>query len=450
MEATKKLAEFVVDTGYQELPQELIEKTKEAFLDWVGVTLAGLTEESGDLIINYVKEQGGHPQATILGTDLKTSTTNAALVMGTLSHALDFDDVYWPMLGHPSVTLFPVVFALGEHCQISGKKAIEAFVVGFEVEGLLGVATAEEHYHKGWHATSTIGPLGAAAVAAKIMGLDYKKTRNALGLAASHAGGLRENFGTMTKPFHAGNAARGGLAAALLAGSGFTASENILEAGLGFANVLCGKDKHKINEMTARIGQGWGLLHPGRATKKYPSCGATHSAIDCMLAICQENDLKAQDIENIDCLVDPHVLNILIHSRPQKGLEGKFSMQYCLAVASLDGIVGLKQFTDERAQRPDVQEMVKKVNLVPSPTAGIRETTVKVMAKGRISEKTVSFAKGSPENPLTYKEMVEKFEMCAEDILITEQIQKVIEDVNNLENLTGINSLIEKCRPEKL
>lgn len=445
-DVTSKIAEFIINTSLHNIPQKAIEKSKEAFLDWIAVTLAGIRSETGNIILDFIRKEGCKKQASIIGTNIKTSVTNAALAMGTLSHAIDFDDVLWLMRGHPSVTIFPALFALGEVNNISGHESIEAFIVGFEVEALIGIATAESHYQKGWHTTSTIGTIGAAAVGAKILGLDYEQTRNALGIAASQSSGLRSNFGTMTKPLHAGNAARSGVMSALLAKSGFTANRNILEAELGFANVFCGKD-NKIDELSTFIGKEWNIITPGRSTKIYPSCRVTHSAIDCTLSLCKENKINPKDIEKIECYVVPEVPNILIYNRPRKGLEGKFSLQYCVAVAILDEDVGLRQFSDERVKGKDVQEMINKIIVFPtfSSSSSKRGAMIKIKTRQKTYEKTVIFPKGFPENPLTYNEMIKKFGMCVKDILTTNQINKILGLLDQLESLNNIKNLIDLC-----
>jgi len=371
--------------------------------------------------------------------------------MGTLSHALDFDDIYWPMTGHPSVTILPAIFALGGETGAGGKKVIEAFVAGFEVEAIIGEATSEYHYHRGWHTTGTIGPLGSAAACAKLLGLNRSEIINALGIAASHASGLRQNFGTMTKPLHAGNSARAGVVAALLAKSGFTADESILEAELGFANVFCGKGIHRLGPAAMeKAGKTWALLNPGRTVKKYPSCGCTAAAIDCILDIRLESRLMPSDIELIECLVSPKATGILIRNRPFTGLEGKFSMQYCLAVAVLDGEVGLKQFTDERVCREDVQGLISKVSLIGHPLyERLGQASVRISTGSGLFEKETDYSRGSPENPMTYQEMKDKFMMCSEGVISHEAAAGLEEMISCLEGIDDIRTLTEKCYNRK-
>lgn len=447
MGLTVDLADYICSVSYDDFSREVIDKSKEAFLDWIGVTIAGAGEEVGEKIVAYVNGQAGNGDASIVGTSGRATLSDAALAMGTLSHALDFDDVYWPMIGHPSVTILPVVFVFGEAHGISGKKAIEAFVTGFEVEAVIGEATSEYHYHKGWHATSTIGPFGAAAAAGKILGLDTKQVRAAMGMAASHASGLRQNFGTMTKPLHAGNAARAGVVSALLAKVGFTSDIDILEAELGFANVFCGKGNHGVDRI--RLGnkpvKSWALATPGRAVKKYPSCGATATAIDCVLQIVRDQKISPSEIERVDCLVNPKLKKILIKDAPKTGLEGKFSMPYCLSVAILDGDVGLNHFTDENVMRSDVQELLPKINLVDKDMDKLYEVAVIMKTKTDVFGERAAFAKGSPENPMSAYELESKFRMCVEKYVDDGKSQSIVDMVRTLDDVKDMNALIGLC-----
>ncbi|MBN2282569.1 MAG: MmgE/PrpD family protein [Deltaproteobacteria bacterium] len=449
MNVSMKLAEFITGINYSDFKSDIIEKSKEAVLDWLGVTIAGTREEAGLLINNYVITQCSKGNVSIIGTPIKTSVSDAALAMGTLSHALDFDDISWPMIGHPSVTILPAIFALCEEKELPGWKGLEAFVTGFEVESLLGEATSEYHYHHGWHTTGTLGPLGSAAACSKILELDAQKICNALGIAASHASGLRQNFGTMTKPLHAGNAARGGLVAALLAKSGFTADESIFDAALGFPNVFCGKDNHKIFELDQKLNlnKPWSLLNPGQTLKKYPSCGLTSAAIDCMIDLCHEQNIIASEIKEIECAVAHEVTNVLIRNRPQSGLEGKFSMEYCLAVAALDNIVGLKQFTDHRVAADDVQDLLRRVTIVTDDSLHMGESRVRITTDRGVYEKASLHAIGTPENPMTYDEIKDKFRMCSEDILNNDVISQIIDSVTILDDIKNLKYFVSLTCP---
>jgi 2-methylcitrate dehydratase PrpD len=445
LRVTEKLAGFVVNLDYEQFPAKAVEKAKEAFIDWLGVTFVGSREKMADIIVNYVREAGGNPKATVIGAGLKTSAGHAALIHGLFSHAVDYDDVSWPMIGHPSVTILPVVFALGEEYKISGKKALEAFIAGFEIETRLGLGTGQFHYHKGWHTTATIGTFGAAAAAAKILGLNATETKTAFGLAASHSAGLRQNFGTMAKPYHAGNAARSGLVAAVLARMGFTANQAIIESPLGFGQVFCGD--FDAPAIIANLGDPLAIISPGREVKKYPSCGGTHTAIDAVLELGSEERISTDDIVSIECQVNEKALNVLIYHQPRTGLEGKFSMEYCLAVALLDKKVGLEQFTDERVQQPDVKRMISKITIVPKTNFNITPPEVIVTIfdhSGGKREKYIKEAKGSPGNPLSHEEIEEKFRDCAifSGVLRKSEVERTLALLNSLESLNDLSSLV--------
>ena len=238
MGATARLAEFIVKSRWEELPAAAIERAKRAILDSVGVMLAGSVEPPAHIVQRLAEAEGGAPLCTVAGTRLRTGGVWAALANGTAGHALDFDDTNFAMLGHPSVPVLAAALAAGELALADGRALIHAFLVGFEVETTLAEVMNPGHYARGWHATSTLGILGAVAASAKLLGLDPAETRHALAIAASQASGLKENFGTMTKPFHAGHAARGGVLAALLAREGFTGSEVALEGAQGYLRLL--------------------------------------------------------------------------------------------------------------------------------------------------------------------------------------------------------------------
>src|SRR3989338_592725 len=235
MSATARLAEFVVKTSFEDCPSEAIAGVRRAALDPLGVTLAGASEPAARLVRRVVRAEGGTRLATVIGTRLVTAPGWAALANGTAGHAHDFDDTSFALMGHPSVPLLSSALAAGEAEMADGRAVVLAYVVGFEVGAALGTAVNPAHYTRGWHATSSIGPLGCAAAAARLLRLDVEQTRHDLALAASHASGLKENFGSMTKPYHAGHAARSGVLAAQLAREGFTASAVALEGRPGDA-----------------------------------------------------------------------------------------------------------------------------------------------------------------------------------------------------------------------
>lgn len=440
MEATKALAEFIVDTDLGKIPPEAGELGKQAILDCLGVSLAGSREPLALKIVALLRDMGGRAKATVWGRKFKTSSPLAAFANGAFGHALDFDDINRTMRGHPTVPVLPAVLAVGEEIQASGKAILAAYLVGFEVEAKLGAGLNPHLFENGWHPTAVLGVMGAAAAAAKLLRLSPEKARHALGIAASEASGLRQNFGTMTKPFHAGHAAKNGVIAAKLAQKGFTADPDIVEGKQGYARAFAGPEKYNLAKITERLGRPYDILSPGVGLKRFPSCARAHPGIDAMLDLVRLNDIRPQDVESIVCQGSYTTPTMLIHSRPQTALEGKFSMEFCMALALLERKVGLPHFKDQKVQHPSIQELVRKVrfeirpDLVTIENSGNPSTTVKVLLKdGREFAKTVDEAKGTPHNPLTPEEVKDKYRQCVKGIQKRKEMEKTIDLVFNLE-----------------
>src|SRR5262245_14027271 len=281
MTATTRLADFAVSTRLADCPAAALTAVRRAALDTIGVTLAGAGEPVARVVRRAVRAEGTVPLCTVMGTRLRAGATAAALANGVAGHAHDFDDTNFALLGHPSVPLLSTLLAVGESEMADGRALVLGYVIGFEIDVALGTALNPDHYTRGWHATASIGTLGCAAAAARLMGLDVVQTRHALAIAASHASGLKENFGSMTKPYHAGHAARSGILAAQLAREGLTASETALEGRQGYAAAFGGS--HAVDRALDGLGRTWQLLVSGIAVKPYPSCALTHSAIDALI-----------------------------------------------------------------------------------------------------------------------------------------------------------------------
>jgi 2-methylcitrate dehydratase PrpD len=368
-----------------------------------------------------------------------------------MAHALDFDDVNWSMSGHPTVPLLPAVLALGQEVHASGPEVLLAYTLGFEVETKVGLGVNPQHYDLGWHATSTLGTLGAAAACAKLLRLDVEHTRMALGIAASTAAGLRQNFGTMTKPLHPGQAAMNGVTAAQLAQLGWTADADILEAPYGFCQLYAGAGQYNLDHIVKRLGNPFELLASGVAIKQYPCCAFTHRALDGMLALVQQHKLSADGVVAVDCCVGQPTLAVLMHTRPQTGLEGKFSMQYCLAAALLDKRIGLLSFSDEKVRRPVAQQLFDRITMTLHPEAQRQGTngeelpvTVTVtLQDGRRLTTQVQYPKGHPASPLSAIALQEKFEDCAYGVLERPDIRRVIELTQGLEQVEDIGTLMD-------
>lgn len=448
MGVTEKMARFIVDCSFKSMPKEAVVSARTAMLDCVGVTVAGAGEDAGRIITGFVRGLGGKPTATVIGGGFRTGCPDAALANGTMAHALDYDDVTQSMSGHPSVTLVPPVLALGEELGASGEKVLEAYIVGFEVEAKLGRAVNPNHYEKGWHATATLGTFGSAAASAKLLGLNVQQARMALGIAASEASGVRLNFGTMTKPFHAGNAARGGVVAAMLARGGFTADADVLEKPLGFCHVFTEGGQFNAERAVDGLGEPFEVVSPGVGLKPYPSCRCTHSALDAMLALVARHDISPADVEKVECGVNEITPQVLIHNRPRTALEGKFSMQYCLAVALTDGKVGVAQFDDSKASDSKVQELVAKVNMFVHPEfrgpgMGRLPAIVTVHLKnGKSLTERINAPKGDPDTPLTESEITGKYIECATSVLPKGKAERSLEMLMGLEKVKDVRELM--------
>jgi 2-methylcitrate dehydratase PrpD len=349
------------------------------------------------------------------------------------------------------VPLLPAVLALGQEVHASGQEVLLAYTLGFEVETKLGLGVNPRHYDLGWHATSTLGALGAAAAGAKLLHLDVAQTRMALGIAASTAGGLRQNFGTMTKPLHPGQASMNGVTAAQLAQLGWTADADILEAPYGFCQLYAGPGHYSLDRIVKQLGNPFELLATGVGIKQYPCCAFTHRSLDGMLALVQRHTLSADHVAGVECRVGRPTMEVLIHTRPHTGLEGKFSMQYCMAAALLDKRIGLLSFSDAKVQRPAAQQLFERVMMTLHPEAQHHGTsgeelpvTVTVVHQdGRTISTEVQHPKGHPANPLSAVALQEKFEDCASGVLERPDIRRVIELVQGLEQVEDIGTLMD-------
>ena len=444
MGATARIAEFVVKSRWEDVPATAIERAKDAILDTIGVTLAGSVEAPARMVRKLAQEEGGAPRCTVVGAGMRTGAVWAALANGTSAHALDFDDTHFAMMGHPSAPVLSAGLAIAELAGADGRELLHAFLLGFEVETTLGEVVNPAHYEHGWHATCTLGTLGAAAAAARALGLDAARTQMALALAASQASGLKENFGTMTKPFHAGHAARTGVLSALLARDGFTASEQAIEGPQGFLKVLGGGQNLAALDT---LGAPWKIVAPGIAVKPYPCCAMTHSAIDALLELCSRHAVRPEDVAAVEVGVAPVVPGILIHPKPQNGLEAKFSMEYCAAVALAEGRVGIGAFENDRVHHPTVRALMERVQMTVDPAIGGHQdrnawsrVTLR-LSDGRRLVREPQGPQGHPNRPLSQDQLREKFRDCARVVLPADRADGLARTIAGLDRLPDIGQL---------
>ncbi|MCA1696045.1 MAG: MmgE/PrpD family protein, partial [Actinobacteria bacterium] len=294
-----------------EIPAEAVQRGRAAIIDTVAAILAGTSESVSRIARECAEEDGGRPLAAVLGTGLRVPTETAAFLNGTTGHALDYDDVGASSTGHPSVVIFPAALAAAEAAGASGAKLLEGYLVGTELMAKLGLAIGHEHYARGWHATSTLGTLGAALAAAKVLDLSADQTAHALSIAVSEAAGSRQNFGTMVKPFHAGQAAGAGVRAARLAGRGMAGADDAIEGPLGFFALLS-FGKGSVEGVVESLGSPWDIVNSGLSVKKYPCCFATHRAADAMLDLRAERAVPPAEVRSIRVTVPVGLMAPLI------------------------------------------------------------------------------------------------------------------------------------------
>jgi 2-methylcitrate dehydratase PrpD len=416
---TQRLAEFVIDTRTRDIPGAVMDASRDAFVDTLGVAIVGSLEEVGEIALRYVRDMGARKEATIWGTHVATTMAEAAFVNGIFGHALDFDDVHPSMQGHPSTTMVPAGIAVAEAAGTAGKDLLAAYAVGLEVGGLMGQAYGRGHYMKGWHATATSGVFASVAVAARILGLSVTQFRHAIGLAASQAGGMLRNFGTMTKPFHAGHAARCAVQSALLARAGFTADTSIFDGADGYFSTYAAPDGLPLETLVDRLGKPWQAVEPGIGYKR---CYCNHRSIGALLKMIKEHDIRAQDVQAVEIGFPPGSDTALVSTNPKTGLEGKFSIEYVATATLLDGKLGIDTFTDVMVNRPEVRAFLPKVRRyrVEDPktysgTVGYNDVMVRT-TKGEYKMR-IDKAPGSPAWPMTAGERDEKFLDCAGRVL---------------------------------
>lgn len=447
-ETTTNISKFIVNLSYEEIEKKTVGYAKGAILDTIGVIIGGSNTEASSLLTNFLSKFKENEESTVLGKNsFQTSCLSAALINGFRAHILDYDDIYPKMSGHPSAPLVSAVISLGEKENISGNKFLEAYIAGFEVQSRIAEVIFPEHDKLGWHSTSTTGVMGAAAASAKILGLNVEETNIALGIAGSLACGLRQNFGTMTKPLHSGNASKNGIFSALLASEGITAYENILDAVYGYCKVFSNKDNIDYEKWSKSFGKPIVLSLPNVGIKKYPSCFATHQALDAIFELIREYNFNAEDVELVKCETAPRFLRVLNYHAPNTEIEAKFSMEYCIARAIIDKNLGLEQFTLAKVQDPQVKKLETKVQFTVHPEQkeeegfGFSSVTV-ILKDGNHLNKVVANPIGSPISTIEREGLLAKYYDCTKGILSQENIDKSIELLENLEKMDSIKELI--------
>jgi 2-methylcitrate dehydratase PrpD len=443
---TDTLARFVAQAGFSSLSEKALANAKMHILDTLGAALVGATTDTAAIAFDYCKRVGESGEATIWGTRQKSSAPMAAFANGLLGHAIDFDD--WDAFihaGHPTCMVAGAALSLGEVIGSSGKDLLLAYTLGIEVLTKIA-ANAPNVQDRGFHSTPVLGSIGAAIACANLMQLNPEKIKAALGIAASGAGGIHRQQGSMVKPFHAANAARNGVEAALLAGKGFTADAAIIEAQRGFCDTFFGPGTCDYEKMIANLGQPYFLESPGLGLKLHPCSAPQFLAADAALHLKHQHNIRFADVATVEVSIPPMRYQRHYHPEVKTGLRGKFAINYVVALAFLAGKLEIDTFSDAKANEPQVQDALTKVQVIvdesipePGPYCPV---SVELKDGSRFSY-TARIAKGHPENPMTEEEVLNKFRSNAKQLLSPERSEAVIAKMRRLETVDSVKELVE-------
>lgn len=453
MSLTEYVVDFVLNLEHENIPDHVRRTATEHVLDGYGLALSGYEEEGHAITRRYAERVSCGGEVQVLGTSLRSSAEVAALVNGLAMHAMDYDDTQlstnrdsvYGLLTHPTTPVLGAASAAAELVGASGRDLLTAYVAGVEVACRTADASNPRHYNKGFHSTGTFGAIGAVAAAGKLMDLTRDQMLYAFGIAAPLGGGYRENFGTMTKPLHAGKAAEAGMFAARLAADGFTAATNILEARRGLYNAS--SDGYEPSRIEGRLGAPFFFEEPGISIKPYPSGSLSHPGQDAVLELVREHDVRPEDVDEAVAGTNSAMPNALIYAMPKTALEAKFSFPFFLAIAILRHKVGIAEFRDEVVLSPEVQEMMKRCRHVVDPEIEARgfqhlDTHITIRLKdGRVLEKVESAATGHPLKPMNREQLEAKFFECAELAVSEEKARRAADMIWDLEKLEQVGEL---------
>ena len=437
MNATKTLSQFVANSRYDDFDDSVVEAAKIAILDGVANMLAGSTQELASIVGRYVQDMGGSPQSSVVGWGFKTNAPSAAFANGVFGHCLDFEIQGYPPT-HGTSSCLPAALALGEERHTNGKAIIEAYVMGWEIQGRLRAASAA-FSNPAYHPPGLVGPLGGAVAGAKVLGLDAWHIQMAMGIAASRTGGLTANTGTMVKSTHTGNAARMGAEAAVLAAAGYTSSDSILEAPNGYSDALFdGNMDWEI--LTNGLGVSYRLVDPGFDIKRFPAQLHMQNPIEAVLNLLESHNLRADDVENLTVHTGGRGHS---GSLPASGLDGKFSIEYCAAAALLDGKVGIETFTDDRRFSPDMEETLGKIQVEPGNQDSADVKVTALLKDGRSAEAECRGFRGSARNPMSREERMDKVIDCVGRVLTDQDADRLVSLIEDLENVADISEIMD-------
>jgi 2-methylcitrate dehydratase PrpD len=439
---TTQLGRFVATLRYEDLPPQVRDYVKVGFTDCAGVMIAGSSEDAVRILRTTLEPPAG--EATLYFSPASAPALAAALINGVAAHALDYDDV--AHRGHPSAVLVPAILAEAQALGASGKDMIVAYAAGYETWAELVAREPDQHHEKGWHPTGVFGSIAAAAACASLRKLDAEKTAHAIALGASQSAGVMANFGTMTKPFHAGRSGQSGLLAARLAANGFTAALDALEHRQGFLAAVSPKGRMDLDGPIA-AGKTWRMFDEKLSVKKYPLCYCTHRALDAVLDLVKATPIEPAKIENVTVSTSPHYASILRNHAPQTALEGKFSMEFAMACALTTGRAGPAELRDDLVTSPQVQALMKRVSVRTDERqdtqgrAPYDMVVVETTDRRRLESAKVKDVRGGPELPLDREELWTKFEGCLRMNPPTFAARELFDALMSLEQAARVGNL---------
>jgi 2-methylcitrate dehydratase PrpD len=439
-----QLAKFVREYPAGQIPEDITHLAKRCVMNYCGVALYGSLDPSVEILLDLFRSDGATAAATVLGKGFRTSPQNAALANGYIGHLEDYDDTHTTVI-HPTSPIFPAPLAISEQQTTSGRDLLAAFTIGVEVACRLGLLITQ-HFRDGadfWHITNTCGVIGAAAAAGRLLGLTEEQMVWAFAVAGTQASGVREVFGSMCKPFHAGRAAQNGLVSATLVKHGFTGVDNIFTGNRGFTGVMA-KD-YDLGELTAGLGDHWEL--PNVGLKPY-SCGAAnHAFLDAAIALRTRDGVRPDTVKRIEGRVPRFAPNLIRHRHPEVALDTKFSYYHGIAVGLVDGQALPAQFTDAKAHDPVIHGVRDKVEVAEDPSLGEGAVITLTLTDSREYVERVEHASGTPGNPLSDAQVESKFKGLAAEVLPHDQVDRAADMLWNLEKVSDARELIRLLVP---
>ncbi len=467
---TEKLARLTLETRYDSLPPSVVESAKLRFLDTIGIMIAGSRHPSSLISLDVIRHMGGNPVVSIVGHPDRTSSPLAGYVNGVSAHAYEFDDFTPSAYTHLSACLVPGSLAVAEELGSSGQQLLDALIMGFEVGARIGRGMAPYLFNQGWHPNGITGALGVAAAAAKMMGLGLVETRMAIGIAASQGSGVRKNVGSMGKAFHMGHGTRCGVFAALLAKRGFKVDPDIIEGAdvgrghdrFGLVDTFNGIGNYDLEKMIHALGEDWELDRNRTVVRLHPCSTPAQVSIDIMIDLAKKHNLKADQVERVELEVTRECTTIACYPEAADSHKARFCLPYMMAVSLIDRKGGIAQFTDHRVKQNDTQALMKRVKVsVPEDLErhqgtwgekGVKwgETRLAVYLKdGQVMRASRSYARGYPEDPAGWDDLVEKYTDCAENVFPRSQIDETIAMIHDLEHLSNVRDLMVALQTQK-